>query len=329
MYYDYIVKNFIYKYMQIVGHKRIIGYFNRVLSSQKLSNVYLFTGPDMVGKTTMVNWIINQINGEEINIESVHPDIYTIKLADDKKEVSIDLVRDMRLNIYQKPTNLTYRFFVVYNADRVSTAGYNALLKTLEEAPSYAVIFLLAKNISGILDTIISRSQIVRFFKVDRDEIQRFLSDFYPGVDVDLVSSLSFGLPGRAVRLAGDKEYLDKEIEKVKKGLEFFQMSSSEKILFIDRFIAQNKKDFNTLYKQTSDMINIWYSILKDVLLIKMEMSDKINYIKFKDDLYKIAGFTDRRRLIQDIRGLYTLKQNISQNLNIGLNFHNFVLQNI
>ncbi len=329
MYYDYIVKNFIYKYMRIIGHKRIIEYFSRVLSRQKLSNVYLFTGPDMVGKTTVVNWIINQTNDEEINIESAHSDIYTIKLTDDRKEIGIDLIRDMRLNIYQRPTSFPYRFFVIYNADKVSTAGYNALLKTLEEAPPYAVVFLLAKNISGILDTIISRSQIVRFFKVDKDEIRKFLSDFYSEVDLDLISSLSFGLPGKAVRLAGDKEYLYQEVEKVKKGLEFFQMSSSEKILFIDRFIAQNKKDFNTLYKQTSDMINIWHLILKDVLLIKMEMSDRINYIKFKDDLYKIAGFIDKNRLIRDIRGLYTLKQNISQNLNIGLNFHNFVLQNI
>ncbi len=316
--------------MNIVGHKKILEYFEKNIQAKKLANVYLFLGPSMVGKTAVVEWIGKQIAGDGFGFENPHPDIYELKLSEEKKELGIGAVKDLKVDLYQKPTYYPYRFFVLHNVDKMSVPGYNAMLKFLEEAPPYSIIFMLADSASGILDTIISRAQVINFFKVDEKDICDYIVSEL-GIDkkeADIISSLSLGLPGKAIRMAKDREYMESELEKIKESIVFFKMLPQDKLNFIDKITSSKGKDYTSTVKDMYSKVYVWKTVLHDGLLLKLGMSDKIKYKMFQKDICEIWKDKGYDTIVGYIRGLDDLRADLDKNLNIQLSFYNFILNN-
>jgi DNA polymerase III delta prime subunit len=157
---------------------KIKTYLDRLAQSEKRPNSYLFFGPEKLGKFKAAVHFIAQLAGKENDAEflrriaeKVHPDVVVVEpetVRDKKgrireKEISVEQVRDARERLKFFPYELSKKFCLVKNAQRLNAESSNALLKILEEPSANTFFVLLASDIDSVLPTIASRCAILRF----------------------------------------------------------------------------------------------------------------------------------------------------------------------
>ena len=157
-------------YSDIIGHNDIVKHFKSSIELGKVSHAYILNGEKGVGKKTLVSVVTKSLQCETgepdpcgkckscLQAESGNqPDI--IWITHEKPNViSVDEIRQQIVNdISLKPYSSRYKIYVVPDAQLMNAQAQNAILKTLEEPPEYAIIILLTSNLDKILPTIISR----------------------------------------------------------------------------------------------------------------------------------------------------------------------------
>lgn len=135
-------------------------------------------------------------------IFSEHPDIGTVLPY--KNSILVDAIRELEREANFRPYEARARFFLIDDADKLSSAkdnAANALLKTLEEPPATAYIFLISSRPDALLPTILSRCQILRFAPLPADEIENYLlrKKHFSPEDSKLLAKISNGSIGRAL----------------------------------------------------------------------------------------------------------------------------------
>jgi DNA polymerase-3 subunit delta' len=190
---------------QIFCQDKAVGSLQRAFGAGKMAHAYIFAGPDGVGRAmTARAWgkmLLCQKRVEKKTPEGVffdscgtcpscllfdgdgHPDFVSIykellpytKDGKDRKpprDLPIDVVREFLIEkIANRPQIGEFAVYVIHEAEKLNTAGQNALLKTLEEPPAYCVIILLCSKTEWLLPTIYSRCQTIRFGPIDRGRI--------------------------------------------------------------------------------------------------------------------------------------------------------------
>lgn len=157
---------------------KIKTYLDRLASSPKRPNSYLFAGPEEVGKFEAAIYFVarlaGKINDEEFSRrvkENIHPDIVLIEpeIVEDKKgkirekEIIIDQIRKMQERLKFFPYELKQKFCLIKKAHRMNAEASNALLKMLEEPTESTFFILLANDAESVLPTITSRCAVLRF----------------------------------------------------------------------------------------------------------------------------------------------------------------------
>ncbi|HZK87008.1 MAG TPA: hypothetical protein VFC40_03505 [Syntrophomonas sp.] len=167
----------------IIGQDRVILPLQRALQSGHTSHAYLFMGPAGVGKYTtalaMARAIImsSDPQGEAYWREGVHPDFKLIEKLDKKSMIGIEQVtRELEPWLALKPYRALRRVVIIKDAQLLSLPAANALLKTLEEPPEYAVIILVADE-NNLLETIISRCQLIKFDSLNEGDLAAYFAD--------------------------------------------------------------------------------------------------------------------------------------------------------
>ncbi len=167
--------------MGIIGQERAVAVLRLALSSGNLHHAYLFMGPAGVGKKTAARAFARAIilnddpQGESYLRDDIHPDFMSIDILENKTQISIEQVnREMEPWLAVKPFRAAHRVIIINNAHLLSLPAANALLKTLEEPPPYAVIILVADEMM-LLETIISRCQRLRFGLLSEKDLGDFL----------------------------------------------------------------------------------------------------------------------------------------------------------
>lgn len=153
---------------EIYGQDQIISILKNQLSTLTLSHAYLFCGPRGTGKTSTAKVLASAINGS--------CDIDTIEL-DAASNNSVDNVRDIRDNLAFAPTAGKYKIYIIDEVHMLSSAAFNALLKTLEEPPSHVIFILATTEPQKIPQTVLSRCQRFDFRKIDNDVLIKRLQD--------------------------------------------------------------------------------------------------------------------------------------------------------
>jgi|SRR3990167_855300 len=103
----------------------------------------------------------------KINLKKISTDVTLISVNEKRQEISIDQIRDLKKNIFQKPQEYTVKFIIIDQAQKLSQEAQNAILKILEEPPKHAIIILEASNKENLLPTIRSRVQIINKFNIN------------------------------------------------------------------------------------------------------------------------------------------------------------------
>ena len=145
----------------IIGQDFAKKYLTNSIKKNKINHAYMFEGIDGIGKRTF-SQELSKILLDTENLES-SPDYINI-YPDEKNSIKIAQIRKLLTDIIVKP-HKQYKIYIINQAETMTRDAQNALLKTLEEPPEYAIIILITSNKEALLDTIKSRCEIISFYQ--------------------------------------------------------------------------------------------------------------------------------------------------------------------
>ena len=180
----------------VVGQQHIVSTLYHAITEGRLSHAYLFCGPRGTGKTTMARILAKALlcrNAEaaraegasgcmpdgtceecELIAEGNHPDVYELDAA---SRTGVDNVREEIINsVNFAPVRGKYKIYIIDEVHMLTTAAFNALLKTLEEPPAHVIFVLCTTDPQKILETILSRCQRFDFHRIGNEDIERRLA---------------------------------------------------------------------------------------------------------------------------------------------------------
>ena len=275
----------------IIGQEHIKEHLRQSIISGKISQAYLITGECMQGKEFIARIFANALVCENPSqgfnpcgkckscIQAAsgnHPDIITVT-HDKPGTVSVDDIRNQIVSDVQiKPYQSRWKIYIMNEAEKMTPQAQNALLKTLEEPPSYAVILLLSTSESAMLQTILSRCVRLDMRPVEDKIVRQYLMKEVkiPDYQADVCVAFARGNIGKARSLAisDDFEGIKEEAVRI---LKFIRKMDTADVIRSLRKLEEYKLCTNDLL----DIMMIWY---RDVLLYKATMD--ADAIVFKDE---------------------------------------------
>ena len=244
----------------IIGHQKIVNFLDKSIEKNKLAQAYLFVGPEHLGKFSLALEFAQKINnesGEKKNssdIITISPEIEEIKGKIKKKDIKIEKIRELEHDLSLSAYPGKYKIAIIDEAEKLTVASQNALLKTLEEPPLKTVIILVTSDINKIIPTIKSRCIIKKFNLVADSEIKKILKD-----ENSKIEFWSLNRPGLAINLQENKEEQEKR-EKAQQDLKkMLENNLSEKFYFCEE-LSKN-------IPETVKELNLWIVILRQNVL--------------------------------------------------------------
>ncbi|MCC8030081.1 MAG: DNA polymerase III subunit [Lachnospiraceae bacterium] len=236
-------------FRDIVGHGQVIEHLKNAVCMDTVSHAYIINGPDHAGKRMLAEAFAMTLQCETVQAQlagsagrprhellqgsetvQAHRDIRTepcmecrscrqaagknqpdiIYVTHDKTAISVGDIRvQINQDIIIKPYSSKYKIYIVDEAEKMNIQAQNALLKTLEEPPPYAVILLLTANTDAFLPTICSRCVTLNLKAVEDDKIRAVLMERYhvPDYQADISVAFAQGNVGRAILLASSEQF--------------------------------------------------------------------------------------------------------------------------
>ena len=151
----------------IVGQNHIVSVLKNAIDKDQISHAYLFYGSRGTGKTSIAKIFANEVNNNEV-YQKENVDIIEIDAASNN---GVDEVRDIKEAIKFLPTEGKYKVYIIDEVHMLTTAAFNALLKTLEEPPAHVIFILATTEIHKIPATILSRCQRFEFKNLSQDQL--------------------------------------------------------------------------------------------------------------------------------------------------------------
>ena len=289
-------------FKDVIGHENIIGHFKSSIERGKVAHAYLIHGEKGTGKKLLAGLFAKTLQCESGGTDPCgtcrsclqcdtgnQPDI--IWVTHEKPTViSVDDIREqVNKDIIVRPYSSRYKIYIIPEAELMNPQAQNALLKTIEEPPEYAVIMLLTNNIGKMLPTIISRCITLNLKPVGELDMLDYLSKLgIPLTKAKFCVGFAFGNLGKAVRLATSEEYNEIKQDCVQILKNVNKMEVYELVEAVKK-MAKYKLD---VYDYI-DLMMMWYRDLlmlkvsgsPDKLLFKEEyatLKQQANYISFE-----------------------------------------------
>ncbi|EKD32841.1 MAG: hypothetical protein ACD_76C00134G0001 [uncultured bacterium] len=291
---------------EIIGNRAVLEFLERSIESDHIAHAYLFAGPHNVGKTTVAHWFIDKLLGLEGKHDLLtHPDVYVVKRQIDEKTgkiastIPVESIRKLNERLGMSSFFGNKKVAFIEDADFLSGASANAFLKTLEEPKGDALIILRASNIEALPKTIVSRTQVVRFSRVPKAEIEQSLNA--RGADEQKAKELAGaadGAPGIALALLADSEALDLYKRPIQEYLEIMELPLSERMIKAAS-IAPNEKDSNARTQSALELITRIESALHDMLLLSHGNGESLRFPAFVSKYKRVLSHVNPKTLQQ------------------------------
>lgn len=203
-------------FADIIGQQRPIDVLRQAMRSGKVAHAYLFAGAPGVGKATTARVFAAALNCQSLPddacgtcischkmAEGNHPDYFEIAREADKKNITIDKIREAIKQTQYRPYEGRYKVFLIDGAEQMTIEAANALLKTLEEPTAQTVFILVTPAPHQLPSTVVSRCQTLRFNAIEQTQVSQW-AQMNLGMDeqdADLAAALAEGSLGRAETL--------------------------------------------------------------------------------------------------------------------------------
>ncbi|MCP1102467.1 DNA polymerase-3 subunit delta' [Aequitasia blattaphilus] len=314
-------------FKDVIGHSEIIEYIRNAVSSDKIAHAYIVNGNQGAGKKMLAKLFAMTVLCENSNTDPCgtcpsclqaesmnHPDLIWVN-HEKPATIGVDDVRAQINNtIHIKPYKSEYKVYIMPEADKMTEQAQNALLKTLEEPPSYVIFLLLTSNAKALMSTITSRCVILRLRNIKETLIKKYLMENMnvPDYQAEVSAAFSQGNLGQGIMLA-KSEHFNALMESA---LRFLRNEDSLKM---DDLIEAVKESTNYKvdYCDYLDIFTIWY---RDILLYKA--TKDIDKLIFKNEISKIKEMA-KHKSYEDIelvlKGIENAKERLRANVNFDL----------
>ncbi|MCI9339559.1 MAG: DNA polymerase III subunit delta' [Dorea sp.] len=312
-------------FKDVVGHNDIINYIRNAVSMDQVTHAYILNGERGAGKKLVAKLFATTLLCEEGGPDPCnrchscrqaeggnHPDIIWVT-HEKPNSISVDDIREQVNNtIMIKPYQGPYKVYVIDHADIMTPQAQNALLKTIEEPPQYAVIMLLTENAEMLLPTIASRCVMLKLRYIRDILIKKYLMETLkvPDYKADMCTAFAQGNMGRAIMLANSEHYNEIREEAVQTLKYIHEMELNEVIQAVNRISS---------YKlEISDYLDIMVVWFRDVLLYKATRD--VDVVVFKEELDSIREQA-RKSSYEGIQLIITSFDRAKERLKANVNF--------
>ncbi len=306
----------------MLGHRKILAGLQETIKKDSVAHAYIFEGPDGIGRreTALSFTAMLMCQSEmapcrtckscQLLAEGSHPDF--MEIYSQEKSISVDEVRNILKGLVIRPLYSRYKVIIINDADSMTVQAQNALLKSLEEPPSYVIFILTVESAAAVTPTVKSRCQRVLFDKLRSEEIYSILEEKHGPrkPEWDFIVSYSDGVVGTALQLVEAPGFMELRNEVLHAANELLRVESdvfkiyelfeknNDRVDFILRIMLMYFRDI-LIYNQTSN-----YNILIN--------SDKKDMIIGNADL-KLSS------LIKCINAVWSAKRGLEYNANFQL----------
>ena len=325
----------IYDFNKIIGHSDVIEYFKKTISSKNISHSYLLEGGKGVGKKLLAKTFVKTLFCEKDGAtEPCHkctsclmmetgnnPDYFEV--VSSKASIGVDDIREQVVEQMKiKPYRSQYKIFMIPEADRMTIQAQNALLKTIEEPPSYGIVILHTENPGKIITTVHSRCARIRVLPLGNTLIEAYIKDQYSlnREQISLYADFAGGSIGQAKIMIEDGEFWELR----QKSVDY--MIKLEKANLIDLYdlVEAIDKDRGNL-PQVLDFWMIWY---RDMLMMKKFRSEEhLFYKDFKQQLLDRSQELSYNKINNNFYEVIKAKKRLSKNINVMLIIENLLLE--
>ena len=312
-------------FKDIIGHKREIAHLEQAIKAGKVSHAYIFNGDKGSGKKTLAEafaMTLQCASEGEVPCGSCHscrqaasgnhPDIIHVS---HEKPASIgveDIRSQLTGDIQIRPYNGKYKVYIINEAEKMTVQAQNAILKTIEEPPEYAVIILLTSNEQSFLDTIRSRCVVLNLKPVPDEQVKQYLMEQIqvPDYQADICVAFAQGNIGKAVRLASSDDFTAIKASAMSLIRNAGKMEISEIIDFV-----KDIQEYKISIQDYLDILALWY---RDMVYYKA--TKDIDGIVFQDEL-RIIRETVKRCSYEGVEEVMQAIENAKTRLNANVNF--------
>ncbi len=315
-------------YWPVYGHDWAVEHLQKSIANGRVRHAYLIVGPESVGKDTLARAFALALNcthpdeamrpcGEcrscKLIASGNHPDILYSELDPNTGTLKIEEIRSVTGRIAFKPYEARYRIAIFRDFDHARGQAQDALLKTLEEPPPQALLFLIAPSTESLLPTITSRSQVITLRPVAADSVRDILVQ-HRGASpeqADLLARLSGGRIGWALRAFDDPSMLEQRDHALTILENILDVSRAKRFEVADDL----SKDKLSLYP----LLELWQSYWRDVLLMCEGAPIPTANLDHQDTIERLSARLTSDEAVTALQATRTMLGNLRFNLNLRL----------
>jgi DNA polymerase-3 subunit delta' len=333
----------------LLGHEWAVEMLQQHIANDSVRHAYLFTGPPGLGRRTLALRFARALNclkppapGESCGkcktcqqIDRMqYADLAIIQAEKEGGVLKVEQIRTLRQSLVLKPYQGRYRVALFLRFQEANLNAANALLKTLEEAPSHAILILTADNAEQLLPTIVSRCEVLRLRTVPVEKVKSFLIGHgasgpatkgggapAPSVgeaSARLLAHISGGRPGYALRLLQNKGALEFRQARLNDLQKLLRSTRRERFSYAEK-LTNRKNEATESFRET---LFIWLTFWRDVMLRSAEGENRdaslanVDCAAEIDALAATLSLAEARKLVADTEeAVEKLERNVNARL--------------
>ena len=311
----------------ILGNDMLKEHFKKAIESHRISHAYILTGEEGMGRKSIANAFAMTLLCEKGGSEPCmvchsckqvlaggHPDLIYVTHTK-PNSIGVDDIREqINDTVMIRPYSSYFKIYIVDEAEKMTVQAQNALLKTIEEPPSYAVIILITTNQDAFLPTILSRCVQLKLKPLKDFTVKSYLTEHLnvPERDAEICAAFARGNLGKAIYLSSSEEFkeLYQQVMQLIRNIGTMDVSA-----LLDSIRSMKEQNFDI--GEILDLLQLWY---RDVLMYKV--TKDMNLLIFKDEYKRInemgqtVGYSGLENILNAID---TARARLDANVNMEL----------